>query len=61
MVQIVINIKKRHLFFIVFVSILLAGLGYVVGYGTSTPATFGHTLSEMSGGTATNPEYGYIN
>lgn len=60
MVQIVINIEKRHLWIFAILIILFAGVGYVVGFGTSDPSVFGHTASEIQGGTSANPEYGTL-
>ena len=60
MVQIVINIEKRHLWVFAILIVLFAGVGYVVGFGTSDPQTFGHTSSEIQGGTAANPLYGVM-
>lgn len=51
MVQIVINIEKRHLWVFAILIVLFAGVGYVVGFGTSDPQTFGHTASEIQGAT----------
>ena len=49
MVQIIINIEKKHLLMFSVIIVLFAGVGYVVGFGTSNPSVFGHTASEIQG------------
>lgn len=49
MVEIKINIEKKHLWLLVLVAGLFASIGYVIGYGTNQPSVFGHTLSELNG------------
>jgi len=42
------SIDKRYFLVVLGIMFLLAG-GFVYAYGTSTPATFGHTAEEISG------------
>jgi hypothetical protein len=62
MVQIVINIEKKHLWIFIVLAGLFGIVGYVLGYGSNPPdpSVFGHTLNEIQAGTSTNPEYGEL-
>ncbi len=42
-----INIFKMHLVLLVISILIIAGIGLVVGYGTSTPSTLGHSVGEI--------------
>lgn len=60
MVEIRIVIEKKHLFVFAFLLVLFGGVGYVIGYGTTSPSVFGHTLSEMHGNQLLNDDKGVI-
>lgn len=61
MVEIRINIEKKHLWIFAILCVLFGGVGYVIGYGTIDPAVFGHTAGELQGARAGDPDtYGMI-
>lgn len=47
--KIEVNIRKWHLIVIVCLFIFNAGILFVYGYGTSSPATMGHSWGEIDG------------
>ncbi len=44
-----INIEKKHLYFLVILSILTISISYAIAYGTSNPSIFGHSIGEIDG------------
>lgn len=45
----IIEVDKKYFIGIVAVMLILGGIFFVVSYGTSAPATFGHSASEIEG------------
>lgn len=50
----IIEVDKKYFIGIVAVILILGGIFFVVSYGTSAPATFGHTMTEIDFGTTIN-------
>lgn len=49
--QIIINIKKKHLYFLSLIAAMIIIASVASAYGSSNPAVFGHTPGELDEGT----------
>ena len=49
MVSINLNFKKQHFYLLAAVLVFLVGVGFVISYGGSAPATMGHSFGELEG------------
>jgi hypothetical protein len=50
--QVIINIEKKHLTFLVLFVMIIGFTGFAIAYGGNNPPVLGHTFGEMAGGTA---------